>query len=175
MNKKKDIIALALSVSFVMGGASLSHADEINSDTTSYISENQQKETESSAQNLGNDDKNITEVKNDSEVKENENLLISEEKAPDSQQAGEHATSEPNYSEEEKNIKDYSGSERYKETDLQPGDTNQSLVNTDEKVEKDGFKFELKNPSASSPDKKAYGYEIVIDKKTDKEPTLRLL
>ena len=166
MNKKKDIIALALSVSFVMGGASLSHADEINSDTTSYISENQQKETESSAQNLGNDDKNITEVKNDSEVKENENLLISEEKAPDSQQAGEHATSEPNYSEEEKNIKDYSGSERYKETDLQPGDTNQSLVNTDEKVEKDGFKFELKNPSASSPDKKAYGYEIVIDKKT---------
>ena len=40
MNKKKDIIALALSVSFVIGGASLSHADEINPDTTSYISEN---------------------------------------------------------------------------------------------------------------------------------------
>ena len=164
MNKKKDIIALALSVSFVMGGASLSHADEINSDTTSYISENQPRETDPSVKNLGNDDKNITEVKNDSEAKEDENLLLSEEKTPDAQQAGE--STEPNYTDEEKNIKDYSGSERYKETDLQPGDTNQSIDKNDEKVEKDGFKFELKNPSASSPDKKAYGYEIVIDKKT---------
>ena len=90
---------------------------------------------------------------------------ISEGQPPAAQKAPEEAT-EPNYSEEEKNIKDYSGSERYKETDLQPGDTNQTLDKNDEKVEKDGFKFELKNPSASSPDKKAYGYEIVIDKKT---------
>lgn len=98
MNKKKDIIALALSVSFVMGGASLSHADKINSETPRYTSE----------------DKNVAEVKNDSEAKEDENLLLSEEKTPDAQQARESATSEPNYSEEEKNIKDYSGSERYK-------------------------------------------------------------
>ena len=57
MNKKKDIIALALSVSFVMGGASIAQADEINPDNPSYISENQQREDEPSVQNLGNDDK----------------------------------------------------------------------------------------------------------------------
>ena len=74
--------------------------------------------------------------------------------------------SEPNYSDDEKEIKDYSGSERYKQTDLQPGDTNQNLVKTDEKVEKDGFKFELKNPSETSPSKIEYGYQITIDKKT---------
>lgn len=90
---------------------------------------------------------------------------ISEGQPPAAQKAPEEGT-EPNYSEEEKNIKDYSGSERYKETDLQPGDTNQSLVKTDEKVEKDGFKFEIKNPSETSPSKTEYGYEITIDKKT---------
>lgn len=63
-------------------------------------------------------------------------------------------------------IQDYDRSNRYKETDLQPGDTNQNLVNTDENEEKDGFKFELKNPSATSPSKTEYGYEITIDKKT---------
>lgn len=90
---------------------------------------------------------------------------ISEEQPPAAQKAPEEAT-EPDYSAEEKNIKDYSDSERYKQTDLQPGDTNQTLDKNDEKVEKDGFKFELKNPSASSPSKTEYGYEIVIDKKT---------
>ena len=67
---------------------------------------------------------------------------------------------------DEKKIQDYSGSERYRETDLQPGDTNQSFYNTDEKVEKDGFKFELSNPSETSPNKTEYGYQITIDKKT---------
>ena len=93
-------------------------------------------------------------------------LEVSEEKTPEAQGAGETATNEQNYSEDEKKIKDYSGSERYKETDLQPGDTNQNFNNTDEKVEKDGFKFELKNPSETSPSKTEYGYQITIDKKT---------
>ena len=234
MNKKKDIIALALSVSFVMGGASLSHADEINSDTTSYISEKQPSESEPSVQKPGNDDKNITEVNDDSDIKE-ENLLLSEEKTPQAVKAGEASGEETTsdsqpkapkpLSEEEvakleaeakrvspgaesvvvdpttgwitvktkvkvkegdkevekektetinpytpagdeKLIKDYSESERYKETDLQPGDTNQDFNKTDEKVEKDGFKFELKNPSDTSPSKTEYGYKITIDKKT---------
>ncbi|WP_246829185.1 G5 domain-containing protein, partial [Peptoniphilus sp. HMSC075B08] len=73
---------------------------------------------------------------------------------------------DPNYGEDEKKIEDYDGSERYKQTDLQPGDTNQALGKTDENVEKDGFKFELKNPSATSPSKTEYGYQITIDKKT---------
>ena len=94
---------------------------------------------------------------------DNSGLEVSDEKPAEAQKA---EPAEPNYSEEEKNIKDYSGSERYKQTDLQSGDTNQSLVKTDEKVEKDGFKFELKNPSPTSPSKTEYGYVISIDKET---------
>lgn len=73
---------------------------------------------------------------------------------------------DPNYGKDEGKIKDYDGSERYKETDLQPGDTNQEFNKTDEKVKKDGFKFEFKNPSGTSPSKTEYGYQITIDKKT---------
>ena len=76
------------------------------------------------------------------------------------------ASNEPNYSTDEKKINDYSGSERYRETDLQPGNTNQDFLSTDEKKEKDGFKFEFKNPSETSPSKTEYGYQIIIDKKT---------
>ncbi|MGX7167891.1 adhesin domain containing protein [Facklamia hominis] len=96
---------------------------------------------------------------NDSEV-----LALSDENVPTA--VAQAQTSEPNYSEEEKNIKDYDGSNRYKETDLQPGDTNQRLGKTDEKVEKDGFKFQTSNPAADSKSKTQYGYEITIDKKT---------
>ena len=63
-------------------------------------------------------------------------------------------------------IKDYDASNRYKQTDLQPGDPNQTQYKTDEKKVKDGFKFEFKNPSSSSPSKTEYGYQITIDKKT---------
>ena len=108
---------------------------------------------------------------------ETDKLEVSEEKTPQAQQAGEREAAkeedkhiqkadDPNYGEDEKKIKDYDGSNRYKETDLQPGDTNQALGKTDEKVEKDGFKFELKNPSNTSPSKTEYGYQITIDKKT---------
>ena len=93
-----------------------------------------------------------------------EALTVSNQEAPTAvAQAG---TTEPDYSKDEKEIKDYSGSERYKETDLQPGSTNQSFGNTDENEIKDGFKFELKNPSATSSNKTEYGYQITIDKKT---------
>ena len=93
------------------------------------------------------------------------NLETSEETPAEAQKAPGEAT-EPNYGEDEKKIQDYNESERYKETDLQPGDTNQTLNKTDEKVEKDGLKFETKNPSADSPSKTEYGYQITIDKKT---------
>ncbi|MGY3776851.1 G5 domain-containing protein [Helcococcus sueciensis] len=76
------------------------------------------------------------------------------------------ATTYTNYAEDEATIKDYNGKERYRQTDLQPGDTNQNLVNTDEKVEKDGFKFQTSNPAADTPSKTQYGYQITIDKKT---------
>ena len=93
-------------------------------------------------------------------------LEIGEEKTPEAQGAGETATNEQNYSEDEKKIKDYSGSERYKETDLQPGNTNQESYITDQEKAKDGLKFNIKNPSATSPSKTEYGYQITIDKKT---------
>lgn len=98
-----------------------------------------------------------------------EKLEVEEEKTPQAQGAGETATKEekdPNYSDDEKQIQDYNGSERYKETDLQPGDPNQTQYKTDVKEEKDGFKFDFINPSADSPSKTEYGYQITIDKKT---------
>ncbi|MDU5923976.1 MAG: G5 domain-containing protein [Finegoldia magna] len=110
-----------------------------------------------------------TELRNVDNESNNSVLTLSEEKQPEAQGAGETSdqkADDPNYGEDEKKIKDYDGSERYKQTDLQPGDTNQALGKTDEKVEKDGFKFELKNPSNTSPSKTEYGYQITIDKKT---------
>ena len=99
---------------------------------------------------------------------DNSVLTLSEEKIPAAQGAGETSTQKetvPNYSEDEKKIQDY-GKERYRQTDLQPGKVNQDLNKTDEKKEKDGFKFETKNPSAESKSKTEYGYQITIDKKT---------
>lgn len=88
---------------------------------------------------------------------------------PQAQGAGETSTKEekdPNYSDDEKQIQDYDGSERYKTTDLQPGNVNQELNSTDEKKVKDGFKVDFKNPSETSPSKTEWGYQITIDKKT---------
>ena len=99
----------------------------------------------------------------------NEGFGVSEEKIPPAQGAGatsDQKADDPNYGEDEKKIEDYDGSERYKQTDLQPGDPNQTQYKTDEKKVKDGFKFELKNPSTTSPSKTEYGYQITIDKKT---------
>lgn len=94
-------------------------------------------------------------------------LEISEEKEAGAVRSAEgEATTEQNYTEEEKNIKDYSGSERYKETDLTPGSTIVENRITDEGKEKDGFKFDTLNPSKTSPSKTEYGYLISIDKKT---------
>ncbi|MDU4018180.1 MAG: G5 domain-containing protein, partial [Finegoldia magna] len=107
-----------------------------------------------------------TAVSNVGNEADNSGLEISEGKQPKAQQAGKAATSEPNYTDDEKKIKDYNDSERYKETDLTPGSTIVENEITDEGKEKDGFKFDTLNPSAGSTDKKAYGYEIVIDKKT---------
>ena len=104
---------------------------------------------------------------NDSEA-----LAFSDQTTPTA--VAQAQSTEPNYAEDEKEIQDYDGSERYKETDLQLGDTNQELLRTDEKVEKDGFKFELKNPSATSPSKTEYGYQITIDKKTGQRTYTKL-
>lgn len=98
-------------------------------------------------------------------------LEIGKEQSPEAQQGAE---TEPNYGEDEKKIQDYNGSERYKETDLQPGNVNQKLGKTDKNEEKDGFKFDFKNPSAESPSKTEYGYQITIDKETGQRTYTRI-
>ena len=91
---------------------------------------------------------------------------ISEEQPPAEPQKAPGETTEPNYTDDEKKINNYSDSERYKETDLEPGSTIVENFKTDEGVEKDGFKFDTLNPSKTSPSKTEYGYVISIDKKT---------
>ncbi|WP_346769997.1 adhesin domain containing protein, partial [Peptoniphilus duerdenii] len=150
---------------------------------------NEDKSTEDHREMVKNEDRTVDEKlvseepqtenkenKEDKEEKE-EKLEISEEKKEEAQEAGEvgeqnkedknlQKADDPNYGEDEKKIQDYNESERYKETDLQPGNVNQELNITDEKQAKDGFKFEVKNPSKTSPSKTEYGYQITIDKKT---------
>lgn len=101
--------------------------------------------------------------------KEKEKLEISEEKPAEAQkaEAGEQKedknlqkADDLNYANDEKNVGDY------RQSDLQPGNVNQEFYNTDKDEEKDGFKFDYKNPSAESTSKTEYGYQITIDKKT---------
>ncbi|WP_311538220.1 adhesin domain containing protein, partial [uncultured Anaerococcus sp.] len=210
MNKKQNLLAIAISASFIIGGANVAQASEnttapvveeenIDSQVDKNVVENnpaattpQKTEKDEEGKDAGKgetvsdstaqNNKEITADSTSRSANINENakaepasLQIGEERTPAAQGAGEteakkdihiQKADDPNYGKDEAKIQDYNGSNRYKETDLQPGDTNQSLVKTDEKVEKDGFKFELKNPSATSPSKTEYGYEITIDKKT---------
>ena len=110
-----------------------------------------------------------TELRSVSNESDDSVLTLSEEKQPEAQQSGgtsDQKADDPNYGENEKKIKDYDGSERYKQTDLQPGNVNQELYKTDKNVEKDGLKVDFKNPSATSPSKTEYGWQITIDKET---------
>ena len=196
MNKKQNLLAIALSASFVLAGANVAEASETQ--TTALVEEellenqtNEKLETENQEESQSTSEEIIEEentaesekepaeedkssqaqavtysanITNDAEADKNElSALEVSDQTPAPAQA---APNEDDPAKDEKKIDNYSGDERYKETDLQPGDTNQTLVNTDEKVEKDGFKFELKNPSATSPSKTEYGYQITIDKKT---------
>ena len=139
-------------------------ASEVNDDGVSTTSKVNVEEEGGEAEAPKAKATEISEENNkDEKTQEDSNLGLSDEKPAEAQQA---EPAEQNYSDDEKKIKDYDGSERYKTTDLQQGDTNQTLVKTDEKDEKDGFKFELKNPSETSPSKTEYGYQITIDKET---------
>ena len=190
MNKKQNLLAIAISASFILGGANVAQASEnltpiveeenVGSQIDNNVVENNPAETTpqktekdeegkdagkeeavsySTAQNNDEttaDSTNRSAHINDNAKAEPASLQIGEERTPAAQGAGEteakkdihiQKADDPNYGKDEAKIQDYNASNRYKETDLQPGDTNQSLVKTDEKVEKDGFKFEIKNPS----------------------------
>lgn len=187
MNKKKNLLALALSVSFVFASASISHAEEEanlspqakeeaqaleKAADEALIAEQEEPPAEDVEENTeekapltddSNEDIQPIEV---SEIVNKENVGEADQLAPFADNIRVQESTDKNYSKDEKEIKDYSESERYKETDLQPGNANQENYATDEKKEKDGLKFELSNPSADSPSKTEYGYQITIDKKT---------
>ena len=222
MNKKQNLLAIALSASFVLAGANVASANEEanqvanysdveNQDTANNNNQNNtnqgQTETgssESTQASQDSDDQANQKTEDDKKTEQSLETLknkeglgelfdvekinsqgvntigVSEENTPGAQGQAREATApaqnpedenlqkatDPNYGEDEGKIKDYNESERYKETDLQPGDPNQTQYKTDEKKVKDGFKFEFKNPSSTSPSKTEYGYQITIDKKT---------
>ena len=170
MNKKKNIIALALSVSFVMGAGSISHADEINSDATSYANENYSTENKNKSLNNIEDkeSENVTEVKNNSDTKENQNIEISEEKPLEAQGAGENQgqnSTDPNYADDEKKIKDFDDKERYRSTQMEQGNgPTDTIADTPDMDSKDGFSYNTLEPSATSEDKTQWGIEMEFDK-----------
>ena len=228
MNKKQNLLAIALSASFVLAGANVAEANdqvsaqvqtedvnlpiaeqkdhisvaegENGSSPTSEETTNKSKDNPTTeAENTELDNKKSEEEKTPTAYKSNaeadlpnqnsgaapvnaenekeqpatpqteqtggKEIEIGEEIQAGAQKAPTEST-EPNYTEEEKNIKNYSDSERYKETDLTPGSTIVENVVTDKGVAKDGFKFDTLNPSPTSPSKTEYGYVISIDKKT---------
>ena len=225
MNKKQNLLAIALSASFVLAGANVAEA---NDQVSTQVEDVVLKETDAiSNKEIDQTNENNNEPLNSEDTiaksdEEKANANASEEEAPaksdkkeadaeagknlptdkvvepegpvednlqvgpeakpvsqgaeapqpdsnqgkDAQKAPEQKADDPNYGEDEGKIKDYDGSERYKETDLQPGDTNQESNITDQGEAKDGLEFNTKNPSADSPSKTEYGYQITIDKKT---------
>ena len=200
MNKKQNLLAIALSASFVLAGANVAEASEIQKpqlveeenleNQASEPEANNPEEIQDSEEAYEADEETSEETFDESDDESSEDgeslqaqpmavsyaanmtndaeafaLEMSDEITPDVQKALQEST-DPNYGEDEGKIQDYDGSERYRETDLEPGDTNQDLYITDEKEEKDGFKFEVKNPSETSPSKTEYGWQITIDKKT---------
>ena len=102
-----------------------------------------------------------------------EKLEAGQEKKPEPQKAPEEA-SEPNYAEDEAKIKDFSEDERYRSSQMEPGevDENGDLVsggpsNTStapDMESKDGFSYNTLEPSKTSGDKTKWGIEMEFDK-----------
>ena len=172
MNKKQKLLAVALSASFVLAGANVADANEqVQTENVSQVIDNKAQADLPQGQASKNEAK--SEEKSETADAKPLGMEISEEKTPKAQKAAAE-NSEPNYAKDEKNIDDYNKSERYKTTDLEPGNVNQELNITDEKQAKDGFKFEVKNPSADSPSKTEWGYQVTIDKKTGQRTYTRI-
>ena len=135
----------------VLGSTKEEFNDEANSDKVSTTSEGnvegKDRETE------------VTQAKA-AEISE-ENLEKEEEKPAEVQKA---EPAEPNYSDDEKKIKDFSAEERYRSTQMEQGNgpLNDS---TDPSMDfKDGFRYNTLEPGADSSDKKKWGVEIEFDK-----------
>ena len=121
---------------------------------------------ESNADELIND-KNFEELFDSEKIKAQaeENIDVEEEKTPEAQKAPAETT-EPNYAEDEKKIKDYSDEERYRSTQMEQGNgTAADYIPPDEMDNFiDGYRYHSSEPSATSEDKTQWGIEIEIDK-----------
>lgn len=75
-------------------------------------------------------------------------------------------STEPNYGEDEKNIKDFSESERYRSTQMEQGDGTAANYKPPDEMDNfiDGYRYHSSEPSATSEDKTQWGIEIEIDK-----------
>ena len=81
------------------------------------------------------------------------------------QKAPQQAT-DPNYAEDEAKIKDFSDSERYRSTQLEQGGGPYTSFINKENINEfiDGFRYRNLEPSATSPDKTLWGFELELDK-----------
>lgn len=179
MNKKQKLLAVALSASFVLAGANVADANEQVNTQVQGVDKAVDPSNSQNQTSKDNNKVNLSKKENQQENKDQAGLQAGQgREGAEAYQAPTDdklkKSTEPNYAKDEKNIDDYNKSERYKTTDLEPGNVNQELNITDEKQAKDGFKFEVKNPSADSPSKTEWGYQVTIDKKTGQRTYTRI-
>lgn len=104
-------------------------------------------------------------LSNAESVATNTGIGLSEEKPQAALRAPQEET-EPNYAEDEAKIKDFSDSERYRSTQLEQGGGPYTSFSNKENINEfiDGFRYRNLEPSATSPDKTLWGFEIELDK-----------
>ena len=104
-------------------------------------------------------------LSNAESVATNTELGLSEEKPRAAVRAPQEST-DPNYAEDEAKIKDFSDSERYRSTQLEQGGGPYTSFSNKENINEfiDGFRYRNLEPSATSPDKTLWGFEIELDK-----------
>ncbi len=212
MNKKQNLLAIALSASFVLAGANVAEANEQKPQTENVSQasiEAQRTEIQNNGASQATQDEKKTEQTNpakapeanpsssqdspeeDSAKQESEpslndfinnedfgnlfnfdkinaqaaeNIETSPAKAPEAQKAPEESPNEPNYADDEKKIKDYSGEERYRSTEMPQGlGPNYTTIKPDSES-RDGFSHKTLEPSETSGDKTQWGLEMEFDK-----------
>ena len=202
MNKKQNLLAIALSASFVLAGANVAEASEIQKpqlveeeteDQASEPKANNLEEIQDSEEAYETDEETDEEIAdqaseesseddeffkaqpmavsyaanmtNDAEANDEEAFAfeMSDEITPVAQKASQEST-DPNYAEDEKNIKDYSEKERYRSTQMEQGDGTTATLSDPSMESKDGFSYKTLEPSPTSEDKTKWGIEIEFNK-----------
>ena len=142
---------------------SISSTEEKSKDEDGTLDNKASITSETSEGNVQGKDREAEVAQAEDAENSEENLEIEEEKPAEAQKA---EPAEPNYSDDEKKIKDYSGEERYRSTQMEQGNGPTGTFNAPEGSNefKDGFRYNNVEPSVTSPDKKKWGIEIELDK-----------